>query len=147
MSDGNFWDRAAETLTSRAARVAQVLLAVVSLLLVVFVAAQQASTRDCLASFSAANARAAAARAEAAAEDRKADEADRAAEDAERRSFLRLLVSIQSGDKTQQLPAFLDLTTTYQRGDVSRAATAKTRADNERKRADNPVPDPSLKCS
>jgi hypothetical protein len=146
MATDNWWDRAADTLTSRPARVAQVIAAAASLLLVAFVAVQQVSTRDCLASFSAANARATAARAEAATEDRKADEADRAAEDDERHSFLRLLVAIQSGDKKQQLPAFLDLTVTYQRGDVSRAATAKTRAENERKRADNPVPDPSLRC-
>lgn len=144
----SWWDRADQALTSKPARVVQVLLSVCTLLLAGVLTVQQASTRDCLVRYAVDNAAATTARAEIAEEDRRADDADRAAFEAERRAFLRLVLAIQSAaDRSEQQAAFLALVATYQRGDEVRSLTAKTRADNAKQRADNPIPVPALTCN
>lgn len=147
-ADRGWWVRADRVLTSSPARVVQVALGVGTLLLVAVLSLQATATRDCLARYATDNARASVLRAEAAEEDRRADDDDRAAADAERRAFLRLVLAIQSGaDRPAQQAAFLALVATYQRGDEIRVLTAKTRADNVKKRADNPIPVPALTCN
>ncbi len=134
-------------LSSRPARLASTFVAVVALALAGYVGTEQWKSNRCVADYADASARSTAARAQAAAEDRKADDADRAATDGERVAFLALLESIQTGDKAAETKAFINLAAAYKSGDVSRAATQKTRAANEQQRAKNPVPPPpSLKC-
>lgn len=147
LSDDSVWARLDRRLSSRPARLTSVAIAVIALALAIGVGVQQVRLTSCLSSYNDSSARSTAARAQAAAEDRKADDADRLATDGERQAFLSLLESIQSGDQAKEKVAFINLAAAYQAGDTSRAATAKTRADNERKRAENPVPPPpSLKC-
>lgn len=127
-------------------RVIQVV-AVLSLLLAIVVGVRQYSLASCIASYSDQSSMATSARAEAAAEDRKADQADRQA-DADDRAALKILVdALAAGDQRAMQAAIPGLAATYKRTDEARAATALTRADNEKKRRENPVPPPpSLRC-
>jgi hypothetical protein len=121
--------------------------AIVSLLLAVAIGVKQLSLASCLSDYSNRSAVSTAARADAAAQDRKADEADRQADARDRAAFKTLIdaLAVQDQGKTRQ--AFADLVATYKETDAARAATAKSRADNERKRAENPVPpSPELRC-
>lgn len=121
--------------------------AAASLILAITIGVRQLSLANCLAHYSNSSAVATAARAEAASQDRKADEADRQADERDRAAFKTLIDALAAQDKLATKQAFVDLVATYKATDEARAATAKSRADNERKRAANPVPpSPELRC-
>lgn len=122
-------------------------LVLVTLLIAVAVGVRQSQLTDCLSAYNDAAAVAAAVRVQAAAEDRKADEADRLANETERLALKELFDALAVQDQAATKAAFAKLVTTYQATDRARTATALQRADNERKRAENPPPPPpSLRC-
>jgi hypothetical protein len=146
-ADGRFLVALDNALSSRVARVASAIVAALALTLAVVVGVQQVRLTNCLSRYNDASAKATAARSSAAAQDRKADDADRAATDNERKAIVGLFDALSSGDQAQVRGAITNAAAAYQAGDLSRAQTAKTRADNEQKRRDNPVPQPpSLTC-
>lgn len=139
--------RAQRFLDSAAVTRAIQIVAVLSLLLAVVVGLKQYSLASCISDYSNASATSTAGRAAAAAEDRKADEADRQADAKEREAFRTLVDALAAQDKAATQSAFVNLVATYRQTDESRVQTALARKDNERKRAENPVPPaPELKC-
>lgn len=121
--------------------------AVASLLLALVIGFKQYSLASCISDYSNASATSTAARAAAAAEDRKADEADRLADAQDRAAFKKLIDALAVQNQAATKQAFIDLVATFKATDEARAATARSRTDNERKRAANPVPPPpSLRC-
>lgn len=142
-----FVDRLEAAMSSPYARGALMATALLSLLLSVVVGIQYRSVLDCQQRYAEASARSSAARASAAAEDRAADEADRQADDADRRAFRAVIAAVAVQDRAASAAAFTELVTVYASTDASRAATARTRAETERKRASNPIPPPpSRRC-
>lgn len=123
------------------------LVAVASLLLAVVVGFKQFSLASCISDYSNASAVSTAGRAAAAAEDRKADEADRQADAKERLAFRELVDALAVQDQPRTQRAFAALVVTYKETDEARVKTALARKENDRKRAENPVPPaPELKC-
>lgn len=146
-ASNSVWARLDRRLLSRGGRLTAAGIALVALALAVVVGVLQVRLTGCLSDYNNASAVSTAARAQAAAEDRKADDADRAADAQDREAFKVLVDAIAGQDQAGSKTAFINLVAVYRQTDAERATTAKTRADNERKRAANPVPPPpNLKC-
>ncbi len=127
-------------------RVMQVLV-ILSLVAAGFIGWRQYELTNCLSEYNNAAAASQAARAAAAAEDRRADEQDRQANEADRLALKAVFDALGAQDQATTRAAFAAAILTFQRTDAQRKATVEQRAENERKRQENPLPPPpSLRC-